>query len=422
MTIDRLKVIREQAAKLKGNSEILTKEVSTEEAPELPVVFANKSFLSITKNKSVNTVTDIIAKFAIQDEVAESIQVTEEQGNRINKSLGRMVTGVAAAVPLICRGDGCSYKESCVTGDTLVLTATGYSRIDSMEKESKILSFNIKTQRIEKDIVKTMKNMGIKPVFRLTTELGNVLNLTEDHRVLTLEGSSLVWKTLEKGLSVGCVLVSEDSGAGVYIQSESIGDCFEDVLKSIEYIGEKEVFDIEVQNNKNFIANNIVIHNCPIFKENVHVLGERCPIEISLIEIWAKEFIEELSIDPNSIVELQVLSRLLEISVLERRLTEYMSIHSPDLTEDFITSVDQEGNVITNKGPSIAFEQREKLDRSKMKLLESLNATRDRKQKIHAQMQQDNKVDTGLQDIRKDLSEVVRNLKKEKEAKIVGGN
>ena len=428
MTTDRLQLIRDQARKLKEQANpqpiipVTQLEEEVQPVPALPQEFKGSSFLSITRNSKINTVEDIISKFAIQEEVAEQIQVTEEQGKRINKALGRMVTGVAAAVPLLCRGDGCSYKESCVTGDTLVLGIDGYKRIDSLGRGHIIFSYNLETKFLEKDTVMAMTPTGIKPIYEVRTKQGNVIKVTSNHQFLTVTSNGdFEWLSLDTGLGISSTLVVEDMTITYdddYL--ETFGDCFEDHIVSIVYLGEEEVFDITVQNNQNFVANNIVIHNCPIFKENAHPLGERCPVEISLIEIWAQEYIEDLNIDPNSIIELQTLSRLLEISILERRLTEYMSIHDPDLTADFITSVDQEGNAISNKGPSIAFEQREKLDRAKMKHLESLNATRERKLKIQQQMQQETKTDTGIQDVRSDLSEVVRLLKKEKEAKIVG--
>lgn len=427
MTIDRLKMIRDQAALLKSEAQPKESLIKVQQIVEstpvpntLPTEYSGKSFLSISRNKGTNTAADIAAKYAVSEEVASEMQVTEEQGRRINKSLGRMVTGVAAAVPLLCRGDNCSYKESCVTGDTLVLTVKGCRRIDTLVKGDIVFSYNLDSMHLEKDTVLAFTHTGRFPIYEIVTKQGNSIRATSNHKFLTYHSdtSSFVWQSLDSGLYVGSTLIVEDVGDNDY--SESFGDCFEDQIISVNYVGVEEVYDITVKNNQNFVANNIVIHNCPLFKENVHVLGERCRIELSLMEVWAQEYIEELNINPNSIIEVQTLSRLLEISILERRLTEYMSIHDPDLTADFITSVDQEGNVITNKGPSIAFEQREKLDRAKMKLYESLNATRERRHKIQQQMQSDAQIDTGFQDIRKDMSEVVAMLKKERDAKIVG--
>lgn len=46
-------------------------------------------------------------------------------------------------------------------------------------------------------------------------------------------------------------------------------------IKTIEYVGEKQVYDIEVENRHNFIANNIVVHNCSA-RSKVVRMGRRC--------------------------------------------------------------------------------------------------------------------------------------------------
>lgn len=51
---------------------------------------------------------------------------------------------------------------------------------------------------------------------------------------------------------------------------------------SIEHIGQKVVYDIEVKNRHNFIANNIVVHNCSA-KEKVVRMGRRCVPEYTKI-------------------------------------------------------------------------------------------------------------------------------------------
>lgn len=271
--VDRIKLIKQQAKTLKDQNTAVeqikplipmveqTAEVKEEVA--LPTLYQPKSFLTISKEGGQQrSITDIIAKFSIDHSDYENMEVTEEQGKRINKALGRMVTGVAASVPILCRGSQCSYSETC-----------------------------------------------------------------------------------------------------------------------------------------------------PFFKENAHVVGEKCPVEVSLIEAWAQDFIEELAINPNSITEVQILSRLIEISVLERRLTLYMSLHEPDLTYEANIGVDEAGNVLTAKQSSISFEQRQRLDREKMRLLESLNATRERKFKIQSQIQEASKTDTSMQDLKTTIVDLAKALK-----------
>lgn len=417
---ERIRLIKEQANKIKAvqaeskpveTAQVVNQIVQTQKpVDELPTQYKPTKFLSVARRGGTETVEGLVAKFAIEPEVYEAMDITEEQGEKINKSLRRMVTGVAASVPIVCRGDACSYKETCLTGDTLVMTVNGYKYISDINIHDKLYSIDTDRLLIEKDVVINKTVTKQKDVYFIKTKAGNNIKATSNHQFLTkLEDGSYKWRSLDTGLSVGSILlVAEGNDIETY---DSAGDLFEVPINRIEYVGKEDVYDITVANNSNFIANNIVVHNCPFYEENIHVVGEKCPIEVSLIEAWAEEFMSELRIDPNSITEIQILSRLIEISILERRLTVYISIHDQDLTTEFVASVDPLGNEIRNKGPSIAFEQREKLDRAKMKLLESLNATRERKLKIQSQMQQEGKVDSSMLDIRNTVIDIAKALK-----------
>lgn len=416
----KIKLIREQALKAKVLQEqnknpiiIPIKEIveEPEEILALPTAFKPNSFLSITRKNGLATAKDLIDKFNIDPEVYDSMDVTEAQGKKINKALGKMVTGVAASVPIYCRGDNCSYKEACVTGDTLVYTVNGYTPIKDIMINDKIYSINTERMIVESDIVTNKVITEQQPIFHIKTKAGNTIKVTNNHPILTrVDSNTYKWLTLETGLKVSSEILVIDGLTDAYFE-ESIGDLLLDSITRVQEMGVEDVYDITVSANSNFIGNNIIVHNCPLYIEDVHVLGEKCPIEVSLIEAWAQDFMNELNIDPNSITEIQILSRLVEISILERRLTTYISLHDQDLTMDFIASVDQLGNPITNKGPSIAFEQREKLDRAKMKLLESLNATRERKLKIQTQIQAETKVDTSMLEIRNNVIDIARALK-----------
>ena len=88
-----------------------------------------------------------------------------------------------------------------------------------------------------------------------------------------------------------------------------------------------------------------------------------------------------------------------------------MAIHDQDLTMDFVTYVDQEGNEIHNKASSIAFEQRERLDKSRIKILESLAATRDKQLKLQLNMQGKAAESASLVNIRQSLDQLALDVK-----------
>lgn len=409
---NRVKNIRDFALQqAKKNKTIPTVQEDTEVVTkDLPEVFKPKNFLSIARSTGTNTVTDLISKYAIQDDDYQDLKMTEDTSKKVKKHLGRMVTGVGASIPIICRGDNCSYKETCVTGDTLVLTTKGLKEIKVIAEKDKVYSFNPDTLRLEIDTIVNKTIKGIKDIWEIETELGNKIRLTEDHKVLSQKpNGDLCWDSLDCSLTLNSKILVTDGDDSLI--DESIGDCFIDTIISVNKTNKEEVFDIEIKNNSNFIANNIVVHNCPLFKDNAHMLGEKCPIEVGLIEAWAEDFIRDLEIDPNSIIEIHALSRILEITVLEYRLTTYLSIHDQDLTIETITSVTPEGEPILNKAPSIAFEQRERLSREKIKHLETLNATRERKQKLQQAIKEEQKIDNSFQEISKDVRAIARELK-----------
>ena len=87
-----------------------------------------------------------------------------------------------------------------------------------------------------------------------------------------------------------------------------------------------------------------------------------------------------------------------------------------------IRHVDDEGNEIYNKASSIAFEQRERLDKSKLKILESLAATREKKAKILLTAQangNENNKNSSLAGIRNSLDALAEDLKRMKDVKTV---
>ena len=157
---------------------------------------------------------------------------------------------------------------------------------------------------------------------------------------------------------------------------------FEDTIKAIEPYKASKVYDISVENNSNFIANSIAVHNCPYFKEDLHELGEDCLVEEQLVQYWTQKYIDELEIDYNSISEMMLVSRLVEIDILDLRMTNYLAINDQALMMEFIASVDPQGNVLSNKGVSVALEVKERLERQKLRILETLNNTREKKAKL----------------------------------------
>ncbi len=95
-----------------------------------------------------------------------------------------------------CPEDGrINASNPCVTGDTLVATAEGWQRIDSLVgKSARIIGADGQPH-----LVTHIFPTGRKPVFLLTTRSGYQVRITADHRVLTLERGDVAVTDLRPG-------------------------------------------------------------------------------------------------------------------------------------------------------------------------------------------------------------------------------
>jgi hypothetical protein len=121
---------------------------------------------------------------------------------------------------------------------------------------------------------------------------------------------------------------------------------------------------------------------CPFWKNDVAPIGEECLLEKNLIREWVERYIDEFNVDITRTTELQLVSELAEIAVYERRINSYISINSPMLLQEVVAGVDQAGNAYYNLDIAKAFEIKDRLKKQRMKILDAMLATRDRKAKL----------------------------------------
>jgi major intracellular serine protease len=133
---------------------------------------------------------------------------------------------------------------TCLVGDTMVYTVNGPKEIRLLSDFDVVYSFNGEGFD-EKRVLKAWSN-GPKNIFELATRAGKKIKCTENHPFLTSEG---VYVRLDE-LKIGDILMASD-GERLDV----------DAVKSISPAGVEEVFDIEVEDNHNFIANGLIAHN-----------------------------------------------------------------------------------------------------------------------------------------------------------------
>ena len=116
----------------------------------------------------------------------------------------------------------------------------------------------------------------MKPVFKLTTQLGRTIRATANHKFLTIQG----WTRLDELTSEDCIALPQSQNEALphlAMSSYSVvgeglrpsptpvtvldDDIYWDAIASIEPDGETDVYDLTVPSNSNFVANNIIVHN-----------------------------------------------------------------------------------------------------------------------------------------------------------------
>lgn len=128
----------------------------------------------------------------------------------------------------------------CIEESQKVSTLNGLKAI----KDVSVGDLVYTTSGLEK--VNKVFNNGIKGVYKLKTKYGSVV-CTKDHKILT-ENEWKEYQNIE---------------LGEYVWQFSEKDNFYlSPVTSKSYIGEKRVYDLEINNTHNFVAGGIVVHNC----------------------------------------------------------------------------------------------------------------------------------------------------------------
>lgn len=196
--------------------------------------------------------------------------------------------------------DGCYQKyrgvatNPCVTGDTIVSTDKGdisiKELIDKVNNNEiiNVLSYDINNDRIEYQQVTygmlTRKNANI---IEIETKDGNKIKLTPDHKVYTEN----------RGYINAGELTSDD----ILLNSILLSTPEQKKIKQINIVSNEDVYDITVEKNHNFFANNILVHNCgEIFMSG----NESCRlIAINMLSFIDKPFTKDANLNVSRVYD-----------------------------------------------------------------------------------------------------------------------
>ncbi len=171
----------------------------------------------------------------------------------------------------------CRYKvyiiDECLIGDSLVLTTNGWIRIDDRSiLGQKVLSYNENSRKWEWKKVLRWLERGKKPTFTIKTTQREI-SCTGNHLIGTNRG----WikaQDLKPGIKIISPLSQDDISVGrrpafgtgeamptVRLPSHQWHTSLETV-ESVNLAGNEAVYDLEVEDNHNFVANGLLVHNC----------------------------------------------------------------------------------------------------------------------------------------------------------------
>lgn len=162
--------------------------------------------------------------------------------------------------------------RQCIVGDSKV------SLFDGSTKDIKDINVGDVVVSIDKDnnkvssIVTGQWSAGVKPVYKIKTKFGHAIESTSDHRFYiakqridrsnnrSVNDIEHQWMSIDTGLAVGdkiAVLISSLHSQNLTLSN----DIMWDYVSEIKEIGQKQTWDLEIQNTNNFIANGILVHN-----------------------------------------------------------------------------------------------------------------------------------------------------------------
>ncbi len=147
-------------------------------------------------------------------------------------------------------------ESGCLAGESLVTLADSGKRVpirDLMNQpDVEVWALNSKTWKLERSRVTNAFCTGSKPVFKLKTRLGREIRATANHKFLRFDG----WERLDNLKSGDRIATPKDT-----VVDRSLNECLWDEIVSVESDGTTEVYDLTVDGNHNFVAQDIIVHN-----------------------------------------------------------------------------------------------------------------------------------------------------------------
>lgn len=119
---------------------------------------------------------------------------------------------------------------------------------------------------------------------------------------------------------------------------------------------------------------------CPLLKENLAPVSNPCPIEMSIVSQFMAEYMEQLEVHPDNLVEISMVRDLVDQEVQYIRKTKLLAKES--FVQENIVGTDERGKPIIKKELHLAVELEDRLHKRRKDLRNQLMATREAKAKL----------------------------------------
>jgi len=120
---------------------------------------------------------------------------------------------------------------------------------------------------------------------------------------------------------------------------------------------------------------------CPLLRENLAPRGKPCPIEMSIVSQFTAEYMEQLDVHPDNLVEVSMIRDLVDQEVQYIRKTKLLA--KEHFIQENIVGIDpNSGEPIMKKELHLAVELEDRLHKRRKDLRNQLLATREARAKV----------------------------------------
>lgn len=148
-------------------------------------------------------------------------------------------------------------SRQCVAiGTMVVLTKRRKKAIEEVKVGDHIISYDGGIQVISQ--VEHVWHTGMKPCYRIRTVRDKEIICTEDHKFMTVNG----WQSIKTGLKAKPSPSVSTISSTIFTAGGSEGKSARtDEIESIEFVGDRDTYDLQVAKYHNYIAEGLVVHN-----------------------------------------------------------------------------------------------------------------------------------------------------------------